>query len=165
MLKGYEMLKEEVTILIAEDDEGHASLIDRNLRRVGISNQIILLKDGQETLDFLFQRGEGPHRVTGSRYLLLLDIRMPRVDGTEVLRQLKQDAELCKMPVVVLTTTDDPIEVEKCHSLGCSNYITKPVNYDKFIEVIRQIGLFLLVMEVPKINGDWKHGKETEEQR
>lgn len=148
------MTKNEVVILIAEDDEGHASLITKNLRRAGISNTMMHFKDGQETLSFLFKNGKGPHRVSGNRYLLLLDIRMPRVDGVEVLRQVKQDKHLCKLPVIMITTTDDPREVENCHSLGCSNYITKPVDYDKFTRVIRQLGLFLLVVEVPRINGD-----------
>ena len=146
-------MKKEVIILIAEDDEGHAALIRRNLRRAGLSNTILHFKDGEETLNFLFRRGEGPHRETGSPYLLLLDIRMPKVDGVEVLRQIKQDEELRKMPVIMITTTDDPKEVENCHYLGCSNYITKPIDYDKFVEAIRQLGLFLMVVEVPQING------------
>jgi len=157
------MIKREVSILIAEDDAGHVLLIKKNLKRAGISNQMIVLKDGQETLDFLLKRGKGPHRVSGKRYLLLLDIRMPRVDGVEVLRQLKQDEELCKMPVIIVTTTDDPREVEECHSLGCSNYITKPVDYEKFVEVVRQLGLFLLIVEIPRINGELEHGEGTEE--
>ena len=143
----------EVVILIAEDDAGHASLIKKNLKRAGISNEIIHFKDGQETLDFLLRRGEGPHRVSDTGYLLLLDIRMPKVDGVEVLQQIKQDKELRKIPVIMITTTDDPREVEQCHSLGCSNYIAKPIDYDKFVESIRQLGLFLAVVEVPKING------------
>jgi len=148
------MIKNEVVLLIAEDDEGHASLIMKNLRRAGISNDMLLFKDGQETLSFLFQKGKGPHRMPGVRYLLLLDIRMPRVDGVEVLRQIKQDPHLCRLPVIMITTTDDPREVENCHSLGCNNYITKPIDYDKFTKVIRQLGLFLLVVEVPRIDGN-----------
>jgi CheY-like chemotaxis protein len=148
------MTKNEVVILIAEDDEGHASLITKNLRRAGISNEMLIFKDGQETLSFLFRKGKGLQRVPGTRYLLLLDIRMPRVDGIEVLRQIKQDKQLCKLPVIMITTTDDPKEVENCHRLGCSNYITKPVDYDKFTRVIRQLGLFLLVVEVPRIDGE-----------
>lgn len=89
-------MNKEVVIVIAEDDEGHANLIMRNLKRVGVANTILHFKDGQETLDFLFRRGDGPHRQIGTPYLLLLDIRMPKVDGTEVLRQIKQDSELCK---------------------------------------------------------------------
>ena len=146
-------MKSEVVILIAEDDEGHASLIIKNLERAGIKNRIIHFKDGQETLDFLFARGEGPHREKGGSYLLLLDIRMPRADGVEVLKQIKKDSELRKMPVIMVTTTDDPKEVEKCHEMGCSNYVTKPVDYEQFIEVIKQLGLFLLGVEVPKLNG------------
>ena len=148
------MLKKEVTIVIAEDDEGHSSLIVKNLRRAGISNEIIRFKNGQETLDFFMQNGKGPHHVPNDGYILLLDIRMPKVDGVEVLRQLKQDAELTKIPVTMLTTTDDPREVDECYRLGCNNYITKPVDYDKFVEVVRQLGLFLLVVEVPKIKVD-----------
>lgn len=145
-------MRKEVVIIIAEDDAGHASLIIKNLKRAGITNEIIHFKDGQETLDFLLRRGEGLHRSTDTAYLLLLDIRMPKVDGVEVLQQVKQDKDLCKIPVIMITTTDDPREVEHCHSLGCSNYIAKPINYDKFVEAIRQLGLFLMVVEVPKIN-------------
>ncbi len=146
-------LKSEVVILIAEDDDGHAALIIKNLERAGIKNHIIHFKDGQETLDFLFAKGKGPHRESGGSYLLLLDIRMPRADGVEVLKQVKEDSELRKMPIIMVTTTDDPKEVEKCHEMGCSNYVTKPVDYEQFIEVIKQLGLFLLVVEVPKLNG------------
>ena len=145
------MLKKEMVILIAEDDEGHATLIKKNLARSGILNEIIHFKDGDETLDFLLRRGKGPLREPGKRYLLLLDIRMPRVDGIEVLRQVKEHDELRKIPVIMITTTDDPREVDRCHALGCSHYITKPVDYDMFVKAIRQLGLFLLVIEVPTI--------------
>ena len=146
-------MKREVTILIAEDDSGHATLIKRNLERAGLSNPILNFKDGQETLDFLFEQGEGPHRQHHKSYLLLLDIRMPKVDGVEVLRRIKSDKELRKIPTIMLTTTDDPREIEKCHQLGCSHYIVKPVAYEQFIEAIRQLGLFLSVVEVPQIDG------------
>ncbi len=147
-------MKKEVTIIIAEDDKGHATLIEKNLKRAGISNNILHFKDGQETLNFLFRHGKGPHRKNNYPYLLLLDIKMPKVDGIEVLRQVKQDNELCKMMVIMLTTTDDPREIDECYKIGCSSYITKPVDYDKFVEAIRQLGLFLLVVEIPKIDGE-----------
>jgi CheY-like chemotaxis protein len=140
-------------MIIAEDDEGHALLISRNLSRSGITNQMLHFRDGQEVLDFLKKTGEGPCRRSGIGYLLLLDIRMPKCDGVEVLRHMKQDPELRKIPVIMMTTTDDPREVEKCHHLGCSNYIVKPVDYDKFASAIRQLGLFLMIAEVPRING------------
>lgn len=145
-------MKKEAVIIIAEDDGGHAELIRKNLKRAGMINEIIHFKDGQETLDFLFRKGKGPHRKKDMGYLLLLDIRMPKVDGVDVLQQLKQDNELRKMPVIMITTTDDPREVEKCHAIGCSHYLTKPVDYDKFVEAVKQLGLFLLVVEVPNIN-------------
>ena len=145
-------MNKEVVILIAEDDEAHIALIQRNLKRAGIANEQLLFNDGQEVLDFLFRRG-ARQRTPETPYLLLLDIKMPRVDGVEVLRQVKADAELTKIPVIMVTTTDDPREVEHCHSLGCSNYVTKPVDYDQFVETIRRLGLFLLVVEVPKLHG------------
>ena len=145
--------QQEVHLIIAEDDEGHASLIMKNLKRAGFKNNILHFKDGQEVLDFLFLKGEGVHRIFGKSYLLLLDIRMPGVDGVEVLRQIKKDPELCKIPVIMVTTTDDPLEVDHCHKLGCSIYITKPVDYEKFIDAIKKLGLFLTVVKVPRING------------
>lgn len=147
-------MQTEIVILIAEDDEGHAILIQRNLKRAGIANQILHFRDGQEILDFLFRSGTGPHRQSGIPYLLLLDIRMPKVDGVEVLRQIKQDKGLKKLPVTMITTTDDPREVEKCHSLGCSNYLTKPVDYESFIDATRKLGLFLSVIQIPVITDE-----------
>ncbi|MCG8605511.1 response regulator [bacterium] len=146
------MIKEEVILLIAEDDVGHATLIKKNLRRAGISNGIKHFKDGQEILDFLFKRGKGPIRKSGVPYLLLLDIRMPKVDGVEVLKRIKRDEELKKMPVLMLSTTDDPREIANCHSLGCSNYLVKPVDYEQFVEAVRKLGLFLQVIRVPQID-------------
>ena len=95
-------------------------------------------------------------RENGLPLLLLLDIRMPKMDGVDVLKKLKQDPELKKMPVIMITTTDDPREVDKCHDLGCSSYVIKPVDYEQFVEAIKQLGMFLKVVKVPKINGDKK---------
>jgi CheY-like chemotaxis protein len=151
-LEGGATLKTDVTVLIVEDDDAHATLIERNLRRAGISNTMIRFRDGQEVLDFLFRRSS-PCRALDAAYLMLLDIKMPKVDGVEVLRQLRQDPELRKLPVVMLTTTDDPNEVERCHALGCSCYVAKPVEYTQFVEAIRRLGLFLLIVQVPRLNG------------
>jgi CheY-like chemotaxis protein len=143
---------DEVVILIVEDDDGHALLMEKNLRRAGITNEMLRFKDGQEILDFLFRKGEARKRENQVACLLLLDIRIPKIDGVEVLRQIKQDGELRKLPVIMLTTMDDPREVESCHQLGCSHYIVKPVEYDKFADVLRQLGLFLKIVQVPQIN-------------
>jgi CheY-like chemotaxis protein len=143
----------EFVILVVEDDEGHARLIEKNLTRAGLHNDIQRFANGQAVLDFLFRQGPGPHRTFDKPYLLLLDIRMPQVDGIEVLRQVKADPELRKVPVIMLTTTDDPREVERCHQIGCSSYIVKPVDYDKFAEAIKRLGLFISLVEVPEIDG------------
>jgi CheY-like chemotaxis protein len=146
-------MKEEVVVLIVEDDDGHARLIEKNLRRACIDNKMLRFADGQQILDFLFRRGEGRQREDCAPYLLLLDIRIPKIDGVKVLRQIKQDEELRKIPVIMLTTTDDPREVDACHRLGCSHYIVKPVEYDKFSAALGQLGLFLKIVQVPQING------------
>jgi CheY-like chemotaxis protein len=147
-------VKKEVIIIIVEDDEGHATLIRRNLERAGINNPIIHIPDGQAALDFFFgnrQAGEMPAFDAEGSYLLLLDIRMPKVDGVEVLRRIKLEKNLARIPVIMITTTDDPREVANCHAAGCNNYVVKPVDYGKFVDAIRQLGLFLLVVEVPKL--------------
>jgi len=102
-------------------------------------------------LDFFFKRGPGPASEPNQMYLVLLDIRMPKVDGIEVLRRLKGDPELHKLPVIMLTTTDDIREVERCHQLGCNVYIQKPVDYEKFAEAIRRLGLFVMLLLVPPV--------------
>lgn len=147
-------MNQEVEILIADDDEGHAGLIRKNLQRAGILNQITHFKDGQEVVDFLFKNGTGSHREDNVSYILLLDIRMPKMDGTEVLRKIKEDPILKKMPVIMITSTDDPREINLCHELGCSHYITKPIEYNDFVNAIRQLGLFLIVVQMPTINGE-----------
>ncbi len=148
------MPTEPMTLILAEDDEGHASLVQRNLRRAGFVNDLVHVKDGQEALDFI--RGEGAYvgRRLGAYVLLLLDINMPRVDGVEVLRRIKADPTTAMIPVIMLTTTDDPREVERCYELGCSVYLTKPVEYEGFIEAINRLGLFLQVVKVPRNGGN-----------
>jgi CheY-like chemotaxis protein len=146
-------VKREVVILVAEDDDGHARLIEKNLARAGLTNPVERFDNGQAVLDFLFRAPAGRQRHADVPYLLLLDIRMPKVDGIEVLRRIKQDPELRKMPVSMLSTADDPREVERCHALGCSHYLVKPVDYVKFAEIVRQLGLFVTLVQVPQING------------
>jgi len=141
----------DAIILIAEDDDGHATLIKRNLRKAGLSNEIIHFLNGEEVLDFLLKRGGGPHRVSGKTYILLLDIRMPKVDGIQVLKELKGNTELKKLPIIVVTTTDDPREIENCHELGCNSYISKPIDYEKFVFAINQLGVFLKIIQAPSL--------------
>jgi CheY-like chemotaxis protein len=139
------------TILIVDDDEGHAILIRENLEMAGLTNNIQHFRDGQAVLDYFFDPTGKVVRGHDGTYLVLLDIRMPKVDGIEVLRRIKGDPILRKLPVIMLTTTDDTREVERCHELGCSVYIQKPVDYDKFAEAIRRLGLFVTLLLVPPI--------------
>lgn len=146
-------MNEEITILIAEDDDGHAFLIQNNLADAGILNNIIRFKDGVETLAFLQKKNAQTHRISNRPYLLLLDIRMPRMDGLETLKIIKNDPELMKIPVIMLTTTDNPREIEECYKLGCNCYLTKPVNPMQFTELLKRLGMFIVIMKVATANG------------
>ena len=138
-----------VNIVMIEDDEGHARLIEKNIRRAGIFNDIHHFKDGTSALQFLFEDPAGP--AHNGPALVLLDLNLPDMSGTDILVQLKTEGPLKRAPVVVLTTTDDKLEIQRCYDLGCNVYITKPVNYESFAEAIRQLGLFLSVIQVPDI--------------
>ena len=139
----------EITILLVEDDPGHARLIEKNLKRSNITNRIHAVTDGQQALDYLFSEGEYAGQELRSPLLVLLDLNMPVVDGYRVLERMKGDASIKHVPVVILTTTDDAREVSRCYELGCNVYITKPVDYEKFTEAIRKLGLFLSIVTVP----------------
>lgn len=141
-----------VTIVMVEDDEGHARLIEKNIRRAGISNDIKHFMDGGKALSYLFEAPEGPS-LNGPA-LILLDLNLPDMSGTDILQRIKaDDSPLRRTPVVVLTTTDDAREIQRCYDLGCNVYITKPVNYENFADAIRQLGLFLSVIQVPDPDG------------
>ena len=143
------MKAEELVILLAEDDEGHAYLIQQNLQEAGVANRIVHVPNGQAALDYVHCRGAYADRKPDGPLLVLLDINMPLADGIEVLRQLKADPHTDQLPVIMLTTTDDPREVQRCYELGCSCYVTKPVDYDRFVEAIRRLGLFLAIVQMP----------------
>lgn len=151
-------MTDDTVILIAEDDAGHFALIKKNLWRSCVANDILQFKDGQEILDFLFCQGDGPHRQDDVRYIVLLDIRMPKVDGREVLRRIKAEPELNKIPVVMLTTTDDLMEIDRCYKMGCSFYIVKPADYNMFMDTVSSLGSFLSLqgVGVPVIAGPGK---------
>ena len=144
------MSHEPLTVLLAEDDPGHAALIQRNLKRAGIVNDIKHVGDGQEALDYIRCEGRYAGRLPNGQQLLVLDINMPRVDGVEVLRRVKADAKTSRLPVIMLTTTDDPREVQRCYELGCSVYVLKPVEYTAFVEALQRLGLFLQIVKVPR---------------
>ena len=140
-----------VHIVMIEDDEGHARLIEKNIRRAGISNDLTHFLDGNSALEYLFNAPDGP--ALNGPALVLLDLNLPDMSGTDILERIKADPALHRTPVVVLTTTDDKREIDRCYDLGCNVYITKPVNYESFADAIRQLGLFLSVIQVPEIEG------------
>jgi CheY-like chemotaxis protein len=136
-----------VTILLIEDDPGHARLIEKNVRRAGVVNEITHLADGTSALAHLFERGEDRK---ADPMLVLLDLNLPDMSGIDILARIKADPTLKRTPVIVLTTTDDKLEIQRCYDLGCNVYITKPVEYEGFASAIRQLSLFLTVMQVPE---------------
>ena len=140
-----------VTILIAEDDEGHAELILEQLQSAGVSNETIRFRDGQKLWDYLMAAGRRTSRHDGHGFLLLLDIVMPGMDGLEVLRRIKTAKQWHYLPIIMLTTTNDPREIESSYTLGCNCYITKPMEYERFTEMLKQLDLFLMVVQKPKI--------------
>ena len=143
------MIESKPDILIVDDDEGHTELVRRNLRRLGITNTVVALNNGRAALDYVFRNGAYASRQNG-HLLVLLDINMPGgVDGVEVLRQIKLDPEKRKTLVIMLTTTDDPREVDTCYALGCNVYMTKPIDPSQFMEALTRLGLFISVVSVP----------------
>ncbi len=141
-----------VGIIMIEDDEGHARLIEKNIRRAGILNDLKHFTDGTTALQHLFEAADGPAK--NGPALVLLDLNLPDMSGTDILARIKaEDSPLKRTPVVVLTTTDDKVEIQRCYDLGCNVYITKPVNYENFAQAIRQLGLFLSVIQVPEVEG------------
>jgi CheY-like chemotaxis protein len=139
-----------VTIIMIEDDEGHARLIEKNIRRAGVANQIIPFTNGTAALEFLMGP-DGTGAVNKGRQLLvLLDLNLPDMTGVDILEKVKSNEHTKRSPVVVLTTTDDQREIQRCYDLGANVYITKPVDYDGFANAIRQLGLFFSVMQVPE---------------
>jgi CheY-like chemotaxis protein len=143
-------MSKPVTIIMVEDDEGHARLIERNIRRSGVNNEIVAFTNGTEAVKYMFGEDGSAIAHKGEARLILLDLNLPDMSGIEILRRVKENQYLKCAPVVVLTTTDDAQEIKRCYELGCNVYITKPVNYESFANAIRQLGLFFSVIQVPQ---------------
>jgi CheY-like chemotaxis protein len=141
---------QSVTILLVEDDPGHARLIERNLRRAHITNDIVTLSDGQQAVDYLLREQTYAESTHALPLLLLLDLNLPGLDGYQVLGRLKADARTRHIPIIILTTTDEPYEIARCYTLGCNIYLTKPVEYEQFAEAMRTLGLFLSIVKLPR---------------
>ncbi|MCX5481478.1 response regulator [Kaistia geumhonensis] len=139
-----------VTIVMVEDDEGHARLIEKNIRRAGVSNEIKAFTNGTSALDFLLGADRTGANRKGEALLILLDLNLPDMTGIDILKAVKSSPHIRTSPIVVLTTTDDQREIERCYELGASVYVVKPVNYENFANAIRQLGLFFSVIKVPE---------------
>ena len=143
--------KRSVMILLVDDDEGHRLLIRENLRAGGIVNDILELTDGVQAIDYLTRRGAYQDPAKSPRPgLILLDIKMPKADGFAVLEQIKADPQLRWIPVLMLTSTDDQMEVNRCYQLGANTYVVKPVRYEEFQNRIKALGLFLDIVRLPE---------------
>ncbi len=143
-------MKREAVILLAEDDDGHAGLISSNLKYAGISNDILFFENGEKILDFIFKRGSGPFREDEIPYILLLDVRLPDVDGIEVLRQLKSDRWVNNIPIIMLSVIDDMQQIEQCKELGCEDYYVKFSGNKQFSQTIGELGDYIKSQVIPK---------------
>lgn len=141
--------EQPVEIVMIEDDEGHARLIEKNIRRAGVNNPIVAFASGTEALTYLFGPDGSGVAARGKPLLVMLDLNLPDMTGVDILQRIKGNDHLKRIPVVVLTTTDDQVEIQRCYDLGCNVYVVKPVNYDSFANAIRQLGLFFSVIQVP----------------
>lgn len=142
-------MSEHVLIVMVEDDEGHARLIEKNIRRAGVSNDILGFENGTKAVEYLFGPDGSGQVNRGKAMLIMLDLNLPDMSGVDILKRVKENEHLKRTPVVVLTTTDDEREIKRCYDLGANVYVTKPVNYENFANAIRQLGLFFSVIQVP----------------
>lgn len=143
-----------VTILLVEDDKGHAELVKLNLKRGGIHNEVIHFESGQKSLDFLSQK------QSDKKYLMLLDINMPGINGLQVLSKLKSSEATRNIPIIILTTATEEREAEYCYELGCNVFITKPIDYETFCTAIQELGAFL---KIAKFSGSKKVDSSPEQ--
>ncbi len=141
---------EQVEILLAEDSDADAEMTIRALRRNNLANHLVRVKDGAEALDFIFRRGAYASRPAGVPKLVLLDLKMPKVDGIEVLRQVKSNEETKAIPVVMLTSSAEERDIIASYSLGVNSYVVKPVDFAKFVDEVAKAGCYwVLVNRLP----------------
>ncbi len=144
-----------VEILMIEDTEADAELATRALRKRGFANHLVWVKDGAEALEFIFATGAHAGRNVENRpKVVLLDLRLPKVSGIEVLRQIKADPRTKSIPVVVLTSSKEEVDLEECYKLGVNSYISKPVEFEEFAKVVSELGLYWLLVNKPPVPGN-----------
>jgi CheY-like chemotaxis protein len=140
-------------ILLVEDDLQDVELTVTALDDYKLRNEVVVTRDGVEALDFLYRRAAFAERPAGLPVVILLDLKLPRIDGLEVLRQLKADESLRSVPVVVLTSSRESRDLEECYRLGVNAYVVKPVRFNEFIEAVKHLGMFWVLINEPPPNG------------
>ncbi len=136
----------EFEILIVEDDPNDAELITRALKKHNLANKLVLLKDGAEALDFLFGQGSFAQMDDGKPRVILLDLKLPKVNGIEVLRKIKSEERTKKIPVVILTSSREDRDLKDAYDLGVNSYVTKPIQFDEFAKVVSDLGMYWLLL-------------------
>lgn len=137
------------SILLVEDDPDDEALTLRALRMHHLSNEVVVAHDGVEALDYLFRTGAYAGRERGTPAVILLDLKLPRLDGLEVLRRLRTDERTCLLPVVILTSSKEEQDLINGYRLGANSYVRKPVEFGQFAEAVRQLGLYWLLLNEP----------------
>ncbi|MBI3645307.1 MAG: response regulator [Acidobacteriales bacterium] len=138
-------------ILLAEDDPNDVELTLEALAEYNLANEVVVVQDGAEALDYLYRRGQHADRGNGNPAVVLLDIKMPKVDGLEVLRTIKEDPSLKAVPVVILTSSREERDLVESYRLGVNAYVVKPVQFLQFVESVRQLGQFWAVINEPPL--------------
>ncbi len=143
-------MNEEIEILLVEDNMSDAELTIRALKKNNLVNKLVHLKDGAEALDFIF--GEGAYagrRLENSPKAILLDLKMPKMNGIDVLKKIKSDERTRKIPIVVLTSSKEDPDIAACYELGVNSYVVKPVEFEEFVKVVSELGLYWMILNQP----------------
>lgn len=145
-----------ISILLVEDDEGHADLVKWNLEKVGVENPLYHVKNGQKAIDFLMRQGDYTEETSlpHDNLIMLLDINMPVMDGHEVLERVRSNDKTKNLPIIMLTTAEDKRSVKQCYASGCNLFLKKPVNHTQFVATIQQLGAILPMMRLPQMTGE-----------
>ncbi len=143
-------MENEIEIVLVEDNPQDAELTIRALKKYNLANKLVHLKNGVEALDFLFARGDYANRPSANvPKIILLDLKMPKINGLEVLRAVKSDEKLKTIPVAVLTSSSEDPDIKQCYSLGANSYIVKPVGFSDFLTVVSELGMYWLLLNTP----------------
>jgi two-component system response regulator len=143
-------MKVEVEILLVEDNASDAEMTIRALKKNNLANKLMHVKDGAEALDFIFARGNYSERnINNGPKIIVLDLKMPKVNGIEVLRAVKADERTKKIPVIVLTSSKEDPDIQQCYALGVNSYVVKPVEFDSFVKAVTELGLYWMILNQP----------------